>query len=114
MNKLVIYTVRDRLAGDSSLILTAKNEPILRRNIKGVLLSKQQNFINTDTPDKEIYESGYIDTDTGKIVGLENPVFVVNVEELRQELISEIRQKQAEAGIPENPQKEDLPDGGNN
>ena len=46
-----------------------------------------------------MYHTAELDTDSGIVVGLAQPEFIVNVEVLRQELITEIRKKKAEAGV---------------
>lgn len=95
MNKLKLYVVRDTLVGDNSLLLSAKNDAVLARNVKATMLSKQQNYLNTDTTDKQVFEVGELDTDTGIITGLPSPAHVFNLEDLRQELIMEYRKRKA-------------------
>lgn len=96
MNKLKLYVVRDNLVGDSSLILTAKNDAVLARNVKAGMLSRQQNYLNTDTADKQIFLTAEIDTDTGIITALPHPEFVFNLEDLRQDLIAQVRARKVE------------------
>lgn len=91
MNKLQIYVVRDVLVGDSSLLLSAKNDAVLKRNVKAAMLSQQSNYLNTDTADKQIFLTAELDTDTGILIGKANPEFVYNLEDLRQELVVEVR-----------------------
>lgn len=93
MNKLQIYVVRDVLVGDSSLLLSAKNDAVLKRNVKAAMLSQQSNYLNTDTADKQIFLTAELDTDTGILVGKPNPEFVYNLEDLRQELVVEVRSR---------------------
>lgn len=99
MNKLNLYVVRDSLAGTNELVLTAKNDEILKRNIKGVLMSQNQNFINTDTKDKDIFKVASLDTDTGVVVGEVAPIFVFNVEQVRLDLVEDIKRQKAQAGF---------------
>lgn len=108
--KLNVYVLRDKLAGISNVILTANNDEVLKRDIKGVLLSKNQNVINTNTEDKDVFLAAVLDTDTGIIKALDVPVFTLNVELVRKELIQEIKIKQAEAGL-EPTGEVDVPEG---
>lgn len=64
------------------------------------MLSRQQNYLNTDTSDKQIFYVADLDTDTGIIKGLVNPQHVYNLEDLRQDLIAQVRAR-----------KDELPDG---
>ena len=98
MNKLKLYVVRDVLVGDSSLILSAKNDAVLMRNVKAAMLSQQQNYLNTDTADKQIFATAELDTDTGIVIGLALPEFVIGLEDLRQQLISEVRARKEQLG----------------
>lgn len=101
MNKLKLYVVRDCLVGDSSLILSAKNDAVLARNVKAAMLSQQANYLNTDTRDKQIYVTAELDTDTGIISGLVQPEFVFNLEDLRLELVSEVKKAKAQQEVVE-------------
>ena len=107
---LEVYVLRDKVSGISNVILTANNEKVLRRDIKGVLLGRDQNVINTNTEDKDIYHIGDLNTETGVFTSLPNPVFLFNVETVRLELVKEIRAKKEQAGIIEENQN----DGTNN
>lgn len=99
MNKLNLYVVRDVLVGDSSLILSAKNDNVLIRNVKAAMMSQQENYLNTDTTDKQIFITAELDTDTGVIVGKPVPEFVCNLEDLRVELVAEIKRRKAQAEV---------------
>lgn len=100
MANLNLYVVRDNVAGVNELILTAKNDEVLKRSVKGVLLSREQNYLNTDTRDKDIYLCGVLNTDNGVIDTINPTQFVCGVEQLRLELVAEIRAKREEAGLP--------------
>lgn len=106
MNKLKLYVVRDVLVGDASLILTAKNDAVLIRNVKATMLSQQQNYLNTDTADKQILLTGELDTDTGVITGLPAPEFVAGLEDLRVELVAEVRRRKEQMQYDEEPNTE--------
>lgn len=93
MNKLKLYVVRDVLVGDSSLILSAKNDAVLMRNVKAAMFSQQSNYLNTDTRDKQLFLTAELDTDTGIIVGLPAPEFVCQLEDLRLELVAEVKKQ---------------------
>lgn len=96
--KLNIYAVKDNVSGEFTFIFESQNDGTMKRIIKGALLTKEQNVINTDIKDKTIYQVAIRDTMTGVIVGEASPVFVVNVSEVRLDLIKEIKIAKAEAG----------------
>lgn len=98
--KLIIYAVKDTVACDFPITFEAPNEGMMKRLVKGSLLVKEHNVLNTDIKEKDIYEVGERDTTTGVIKGIE-PLFIVHVSELRLELIRDIKIAKAEAGEKE-------------
>lgn len=98
--KLNIYSIKDEVAGEHPFTFEAPNDGMMERIVKGALLSKEQNVINTDIKDKVIFCVGERDTSTGVIVGTE-PLFIKRVSEIRLSLIKEIKIAKAEAGDKE-------------
>ena len=98
--KLNIYGLKDDVAGEFVFFWQAQNEGMMKRAIKGALLSKEQNPFTTDIKDKSVYELGAIDTLTGQLEAIA-PIFCVRVSEVRLELIKEIKIAKAEAGVAE-------------
>lgn len=96
--KLNVYSVKDEIACEHPFIFEAPNDGMMERLVKGALLSKEQNVINTNIKDKIIFLVGERETSTGKITGLEQPVFIKRVSEIRLDLIKEIKIAKAEAG----------------
>lgn len=97
--KLNIYGLKDNVVGEFIFFFQQQNEGTLKRVLKGALLSKEPNCIQTDLKDKAVYELGSINTITGQIEP-QQPVFVCNISEIRLELIKEIKLAKAEAGDP--------------
>lgn len=95
-----IYSIKDEVAGDHPFTFEAPNDGMMVRIVKGGLLSKEQNVINTDIKDKVIFLVGERNTETGVIKGCE-PLFIKRVSEIRLELIKEIKIAKAEAGDKE-------------
>lgn len=104
--KLNVYSVKDVIAGDHPFIFEAPNDGMMERIVKGALLSKEQNVINTNLKDKDIFLVGERDTETGEIKGI-MPIFVKHISEIRLALIKEIKIAKAEAG-QENPTAEEV------
>lgn len=98
--KLNVYSVKDEVAGDHPFTFEAPNDGMMERIVKGALLSKEQNVINTNIKDKVIYLIGTRDTTTGEIKG-ETPIFIKRISEIRLDLIKEIKIAKAEAGEKE-------------
>lgn len=103
---LNIYGLKDNVVGEFIFFFQQQNEGTLKRILKGALLSKEPNCIQTDLKDKSVYELGSINTNTGKIEP-QQPVFVCNISDIRLELIREIKIAKAEAG-DENPTAEEV------
>lgn len=95
--QLNIYGLKDNVEGEFIFFFQAKNDGIMERSVKGALLVKEQNHFTTNMKDKDIYHLGTIETKTGAIVP-STPVFCKNVNEIRLELIHEIKVAKAEAG----------------
>lgn len=85
--KLKIYSVFDKLAGQSVMVLTGQNNEVFKRMIRSALLSKAPNPINTDTSDKDIYVIGELDTESQLVVSEPLPKFAFSIEAVRQELL---------------------------
>lgn len=85
--KLNIYSVFDKLAGQSVMVLTGQNNEVFKRLIRSALLSKQPNPINTDTKDKDIYCIGVLETETNAVTTEGCPKFALSIEQVRLELI---------------------------
>lgn len=107
--KVIIYGVKDTIANDFPFTFESPNEGMMKRIVKGALLSKEQNVINTDIKDKDIFEVGERETTTGVIIGLAAPVFIEHVSNIRLDLIREIKIAKAEAGEKE-PAAEEVAD----
>lgn len=99
--KVNIYAVKDEVALDFPFTFEAPNDGMMERIVKGALLVKEQNVINTNIKDKVIFQVGERDTTTGVINGMAQPLFIKRVSELRIDLIKEIKIAKAEAGEEE-------------
>lgn len=106
--KLNMYGLKDNVEGEFIFFFQAKNDGIMKRAVKGSLLTKEQNHFTTNMKDKDIFMIGEIDTKTGDIEKC-SPVFMFNVNEVRLELIREIKIAKAEAG-DEKPSAEEVHD----
>lgn len=96
--KLFMYGLKDNVQGEFIFVLQEKNEGMMKRIVKGCLLDKSgQNPFCHDLKDKDIYELGTFDTFTGKVTP-HAPIFITSVQELRLELIREIKLMKAESG----------------
>lgn len=93
-----VYGVRDTLAGETILLVTEKSDELLKRIVKALLLDPKPNPINAETKDTLIFELGTLDTESGIMTALGSPRMALNVELVRQELLSEIRMSKAMAG----------------
>ena len=98
--KLNVYSIKDEVAGDHPFTFEAPNDGMMERIVKGALLDKGQNVINTNIKDKVVYLVGERETTTGVITGFE-PLFVKRISEIRLDLIKEIKIAKAEAGDKE-------------
>ena len=96
--KTNIYAVKDEVALDFPFIFEAINDGMMKRVVKGALLSKERNVFTDNLKDKVIFQIGERETKTGVITALEQPLFIFSVAELRLELIKEIKIAKAEAG----------------
>lgn len=85
--KLKLYSVFDKLAGQSLMILTSQNNEVFKRMVRSALMSKAPNPINTDTKDKDVYVVGEIDTESQKVIAEDLPKFAFSIEAVRQELV---------------------------
>lgn len=106
--KLNIYGLKDTVEGEFVFFFQAKNDGLMQRAVKGALLVKEQNHFTTNMKDKDVYLLGQIETLTGVIKPCP-AVFVNNVNEIRLELIREIKIAKAEAG-EEKPTAEEVVD----
>lgn len=95
--KLTMYGLKDNVTSEFIFFFQSQNEGTMKRIVKGALLDKQPNCFTTDLKDKDVYDLGQIDTQTGVIEPI-TPLFVVHVSEVRLELIREIKIAKAEAG----------------
>ena len=84
--KLNLYSIFDKLAGQSVIILTSQNNDVFKRMIRSALMSKGANPINTDTKDKDVYVIGVLETETNQLEACQ-PKFAFSIECVRQELI---------------------------
>lgn len=84
--KLNLYSIFDKLAGQSVMILTSQNNEVFKRMIRSALMSKSANPINTDTKDKDVYVIGVLETETNHLESCQ-PKFAFSIEGVRQELI---------------------------
>lgn len=105
--KLKLFTIKDVVAGEAPLILTAQNEAMLLRQIKSGMLAKQPNFLNTHIADKQIFEIGEYDLATCEIAAIK-PVMIKALSEVFDDLVEEvrIRNKQLEGLQPPEEVKE--------
>ena len=93
-----VYGIRDTLAGETLLLMTEKNDELLKRVVKALLLDRRPNPINSETKDTLIFELGSLDTESGIMTSLISPRMALNVEIVRQELLQEIRISKMMAG----------------
>lgn len=105
--KLNIYGIRDTLASETNLILTEKNDEMFKRTCKALLLDKRPNPINSNTKDTQVFCIGVLDTELGSIETMQ-PRFAFAVEQLRIELVAEIRAHKDSLGEKVNG-SEDIP-----
>lgn len=98
--ELKLYGIKDEVVGEIIFFLPSQNDGTMVRAVKGALLVKEPNQINTDIKDKSVYCLGSMDTCTGNITPL-SPVYVKRVSEIRQELVNEIKIAKAEIGEKE-------------
>ena len=98
--KLNVYVLYDRIACEFPFTFKAKNDDMAKRVCMSALLSKEQNIMNEDTDDKDIYITGIFDTETGTLAGKERPEFIFHLAEVRAELLAKIRASKAAAGVP--------------
>lgn len=84
--KLNLYSIFDKLAGQSVMVLTSQNNDVFKRMIRSALMTKQANPINTDTKDKDVYVIGVLETETNQVESCQ-PKFAFSIEGVRQELI---------------------------
>lgn len=97
---LNIYGLKDNVTGEFVFFFQQQNEGTMKRVVKSCLLSKEPNVFTTDLKDKAVYELGQVNTSTGELKA-QAPVFMVNVSDVRLELIREIKIAKAEAGEAE-------------
>lgn len=96
--ELELFCVRDIVIGHSSVILTANNITELRRLIKTALL--QKNSVFTDNPkDKQIFKIGVLDCSTSIIKSFDTPLFMCSVQEIIDDLESELALLQAKRDL---------------
>ena len=102
---LNIYGLKDNVTGEFIFFFQQQNEGVMKRVVKSALLSKEPNCFTTDLKDKAVYELGQVNTNTGEIKA-QAPMFITNVQDIRLELIREIKLAKAEAGVekPEAPE----------
>lgn len=99
--KLKFYGLKDDVTGEFIFFFQSQNEGTMKRVVKGALLDKHGNAFTHDIKDKKIYDLGSIDTQTGIVEGNNNIVFVCGVNDVRLDLIREIKIAKAEAGEKE-------------
>ena len=109
--KLFLYGVKDEVVGEFIFFFPAQNDGVMLRMIKGSLLNKEPNQINTDIKDKAVYSLGSIDTATG-IIEASSPLYVKRVAEVRIDLINEIKVAKLEAGEEKPEAPEVVPEDG--
>lgn len=91
------YAIFDRITSEYTFTFKAKNDDAMKRVVKSGMMGKEPNALNTDTADKDIYLLGNFNTETGVLVGEKAPLFSAHLEDLRQELIKEVKRRQLEA-----------------
>lgn len=111
--KLVNYGLKDTVSGEFIFIFQEKNEGMMKRLVQGCLLDKTGNnpFCH-NLRDKEIYDLGTVETLTGEIKPI-TPIYVVSVQEIRLDLIRQIKIDKTEVGI-EKPEADEVYDDENN
>lgn len=97
---LNIYSIKDDVAGTFPFIFESPNDGTMVRIVKGAMLDKQPNIMNTDIKDKSVYIVGTRDEKTGVLCQV-TPTFIKHLKEVRDELILEIKTAKAECGDPE-------------
>lgn len=104
--KLNMYGLKDNVEGEFIFFFQAKNEGIMKRVVESALLDKNGNHFTANIKDKAIYELGTIETLTGIVVPTD-PIFVCGINEIRLDLIKQIKIAKQEAGV-ENPTAEEV------
>ena len=95
--QLRIYSVRDELVQDSSILLTAKNDEDLYRQIKLVMCNPtRDNFFLMNPKDKRVIFIGQLETTTGVITSEPNVILLKGLEEIRLELVDEANAAKAQ------------------
>lgn len=104
--KLELYGLKDNVEGEFIFFFQCKNEGIMKRVVESALLDKNGNHFTANIKDKAIYNIGTIETLTGIVVP-NDPVYVCGVNEIRLDLIKQIKIAKAEAGV-ENPDAKEV------
>ena len=99
---LICYGLKDNITGEFVFFFQSQNEGTMKRVVKSALLGKEPNVFTRDLKDKAVYDLGKIDTQTGVITPNSSAVFVINVSEVRLDLIREIKVAKQEAGVEPN------------
>lgn len=94
---LNIYSIKDDVAGNFPFIFESPNDGTMVRIIKGAMLDKQPNIMNTDIKDKAVYIVGTRNEHTGVLCQV-TPTFIKHLKAIRDELILEIKTAKAECG----------------
>lgn len=103
--KLEMYGLKDSVEGEFIFFFQAKNDGIMKRVVESALLSKEPNSFTTNMKDKAIFNLGTIETLTGIVVP-QDPVFICGVNEIRLDLIKQIKIAKQEQGIEKPDAKE--------
>lgn len=88
--KLNIYGLRDSVALETIILLTAPSDELMARNAKAMMLQGAQMFLD-NVQDKAIFHIGQLDTTSGKVIAAEEPVQVFQCLELFNEAKEERR-----------------------
>lgn len=104
--RINMYGLKDNVEGEFVFFFQAKNDGMMKRAVKGSLLLKERNHFTDNLKDKAIYDLGEIETLTGEIFA-NPPIFVCGVNEIRLELIKEVKLAKQEAG-EENPNADEV------
>lgn len=108
--KLNLYVIKDTASGQATMIFTANNEKVLKRNLVIMFQQKQINMVNDHPEDKQVFKIGEYETETMEVIS-ERPTFILNMIEIEEEVLTQLRAyKQRYDDLLSNEQKKEIDD----
>lgn len=95
---LKVYGLRDTMLSETGLILTERKDELLKRNLRALMLDQRPNPINSNTKDTQVFCLGELDTESGILKSYSSPQFVFALEQIRLDLLEDIRKTKLLAG----------------